>query len=195
MLSMSLLTCARSVKLVCSSTLTVVSSSLVDCNSSFTDCISSLKDSSSSLEVSSFSLVVWRYSSLARSSCWSAVMRASAWPPPPPPDMQSGGLLRLCGVDGRLFLQDDQVQSILKRRGRVCRHPTDGQVDRGEVVAGLDPQAPAEHDPLLPRGFVQSRDQLAPQSFAGHLQDVADFSLARSRFQVLAGSCLLYTSP
>src|ERR1035437_736251 len=44
---------------------------------SFTDCISSLADLSSSLEVSSSSLVVWRYSSLARSSCFSVAMRTS----------------------------------------------------------------------------------------------------------------------
>ena len=89
------------------------------------------------------------------------------------------------------LLQDDQVQGRLRCRGRTaCRHRADGQVDRGEVAVGFDAQARAAHDLLCPRGFVQGRGQVAPQSFAGHLQDVVDAGLARGRFQVQAGAAV-----
>ena len=43
---------------------------------------------------------------------------------------------------------------------------------------------------LVADGFVQGRGQVAPQSFAGHLQDVVDAGLARGRFQVQAGAAV-----
>src|ERR1039458_9780681 len=101
-----------------------------------------------------------------------------------------GGWLRLFGVEGRRILQDDQVQGRLGRGGGACRHRADGQVDHREVAVGFHAQARAAHCPGCPRGFVQGRGQVAPQPFAGHLQDVVDSSLARGRFQVQAGAAV-----
>ncbi len=102
-----------------------------------------------------------------------------------------GSLLHLFGIDSMRLLQDDQIQGRLLCRGRTARrHRADGQVDRGEVAVGFDPQARAAHGLLVRRGFVQGRGQVAPQPFAGHLQDVVDAGLARGRFQVQAGAAV-----
>ena len=105
----------------------------------------------------------------------------------------SAGLLRLLRMvrRSRRFLQDDQVQGRL-RQSRLApgRHRADGQVDRGEVAVGFDAQARAAHDLFVCRGLVQGRGQVAPQSFAGHLQDVVDAGLARGRFQVHPGAAV-----
>ena len=176
----------------CSSSLEVSSSSLVDCSSSLTDCISSLEDFSSSLEVSSSSLVVWRYSSLARSSCFErrdarvdvrgALARAFDC-------IHGDGLLRPLLVRRRRFLEDDQKQVRLGGRVGACRHRPDRQIDGGEVAVGFDPQPRVAHRLSAGHGFVQGGGQLPPQPFAGHLQDV-HAGLARGRFQVQAGAAV-----
>ena len=182
----SALTVASSSLTDCSSSLEVSSSSLVDCSSSFTDCISSLEDLSSSLEVSSSSLVVWRYSSLARSSCFSAAMRASTSVGARrrasrrhPRRRPFGG----CGP-GRRFLEDDQEQVWPRGRVRACGHRPDRQIDGGEIAVGFDPQARVAHRLSAGHRFVQGGGQVRPQPFAGHLQDV-HAGLARGRFQYL----------
>src|ERR1039457_7243509 len=139
-LFMSLLARDRSATLVCSSPLTVAnsslsdcnsslevsSSSLVDCNSSFTDCISSLEEVSSSLAVASSSLEVWRYSTLARSSCCRTAMGGSG----------AGIRRRPLGpfrIRLRCFLQNDQEQVARNRGTRARGHPLDRQIDGGEI--------------------------------------------------------------
>ena len=89
------------------------------------------------------------------------------------------------------LLQNDQIQVRLICRGRAARgHRADSQVDRGEIAVGFDAQSRTAHGLPCPCGFVQGRGQVLAQPFTGHLQNVVDAGLARSRFQVKSGAAV-----
>jgi hypothetical protein len=138
----------------CNSSLEVSSSSLVDCNSSLTDCISSLDGFQFFVGGFQFLVVGCRYSSLARSSCWSAsdASRSAA----ARFGMRRGGLARLGSGSGargkRCFLQKTRYRSVA---GVHQPDRADGQVDGGEVAVGFDAQPWAHNDLAGDGNFVQ----------------------------------------